>query len=79
MEWFCEYEKYDGGDVFLGDDRKAIIIRRGKVKLKLQGGRNRTLPGVLHVPVFDRYLISIGNMDDVGVKTMFEKDTYKMV
>ena len=19
-EWFCEYEKYDGGDVFLGDD-----------------------------------------------------------
>eukprot|EP00253_Pinus_taeda_P008291 PITA_08291 len=31
-EWFCEYEKYDGGDVFLGDDRKARIIGRGKVK-----------------------------------------------
>ena len=42
-EWFCEYEKYDGGDVFLGDDRKARIIGRGKVKLKLQGGRVRTL------------------------------------
>eukprot|EP00253_Pinus_taeda_P035873 PITA_35873 len=36
-EWFCEYEKYDGGDVFLGDDRKARIIGRRKVKLKLQG------------------------------------------
>eukprot|EP00253_Pinus_taeda_P008134 PITA_08134 len=45
-EWFCEYEKYDGGDVFLGDDRKARIVGRGKVKLKLQGGRVRTLPGV---------------------------------
>eukprot|EP00253_Pinus_taeda_P028074 PITA_28074 len=34
-EWFCEYEKYDGGDVFLGNDRKARIVGRGKVKLKL--------------------------------------------
>ena len=26
-EWFCEYEKYDGGDVFLGDVKKVRIIR----------------------------------------------------
>ena len=38
-EWFCEYEKCDGGDVFLGDDRKTRIVGRGKFKLKLQGGR----------------------------------------
>ena len=25
-EWLCEYDKYDGGDVFLGDDRKARIV-----------------------------------------------------
>jgi hypothetical protein len=25
-EWFCEYEKYDGGDVFLGDDLKTKIV-----------------------------------------------------
>eukprot|EP00253_Pinus_taeda_P013395 PITA_13395 len=49
-EWFCEYEKYNGGDVFLGDNQKARIIGCGKVKLKLQ-----------------------------GVKTVFEKDTCKMV
>jgi hypothetical protein len=24
-EWFCEYEKYNGGDVFLGDDSKTRI------------------------------------------------------
>ena len=47
-EWFYEYEKYDGGDVFLGDDSKSRIIGRGKLKLKLQGQRVRTLPGVLH-------------------------------
>eukprot|EP00253_Pinus_taeda_P006527 PITA_06527 len=78
-EWFCEYEKYDGGDVFLGDDRKARIIGRGKVKLKLQGGRVRSLPGVLHIPALGRNLISVSKLDDAGVKTVFEKDTCKMV
>ena len=42
-EWFCEYEKNDGGDVFSGDDRNARIIGCRKVKLKFQGGRVRTL------------------------------------
>eukprot|EP00253_Pinus_taeda_P022332 PITA_22332 len=78
-ERFCEYEKYDGGDVFLGYDRKARIIGHGKVKLKLQGGRVRTLPGVLHIPALARNLISISKLDDAGVKTVFKKDTCKMV
>ena len=78
-EWFYEYEKYDGGDVFLGDDRKARIVRRGKVKLKLQGGRTRTLPSVMHIPALARNLISVSKMDDAGVKIVFEKDACKMV
>jgi hypothetical protein len=24
--WICEYERYDGGNVFLGDDLTTIII-----------------------------------------------------
>ena len=43
-EWFCEYEKYNGGDVYLGDDSPANIIGRGRAKLKLKDGRIRTLP-----------------------------------
>eukprot|EP00253_Pinus_taeda_P009614 PITA_09614 len=78
-EWFYEYEKYDGGDVILGDDKKARIVGRRKVKLKLQGGRVRTLLGVLHIPALAKNLISISKLDDAGVKTVFEKDTYKMV
>ena len=78
-EWFYEYEKYEGGDVFLGDDRKARIVGRGKVKLKLQGGRVRTLSGVLHIPALARNLISVSELDDAGVKIVFEKDTCKMV
>ena len=78
-EWFCEYDKYHGDDVFLGDDRKARIVGQGKVKLKLQGGRVRTLLGVLHIPALARNLIFVSKLDDAGVKTVFEKDTYKMV
>jgi hypothetical protein len=32
-EWFSEFEKYDGCDVFLGDDLIAKIMGHGRVKL----------------------------------------------
>ena len=47
--------------------------------MKLQGGRIRTLLGVLHIPALDRNIISVSKMDDAGVKTVFEKDACKMV
>eukprot|EP00253_Pinus_taeda_P008764 PITA_08764 len=62
-----------------GDDRKARNIAHGNVKLKLQGGRVRTLPGVLNIPTLARNLISVSKLDDASVKIVFEKDTYKMV
>jgi hypothetical protein len=30
-EWFCEYEQYEGGDVFLGDDLTTKNVRRGRL------------------------------------------------
>jgi hypothetical protein len=78
-EWFSEYEKYDGGDVFLGDDSTTKILGRGRVKLLLKYGRIRTLPGVLHIPKLARSLISVSKMDDAGVDTVFGKNTCKMV
>jgi len=64
-EWFCKYEKYDGGDVFLRDAKKARIIGRGKLKLKLQGGRVRTLLDVLHIPALAKNMISVSWMMQV--------------
>jgi hypothetical protein len=78
-EWFSEYEKYDGGDVFLGDDSTTKILGRGRVKLLLKDGRIRTLLGVLHIPKLARSLISVSKMEDAGVDTVFGKGTCKMV
>jgi hypothetical protein len=47
--------------------------------LRLIDGRIRTLHGVLHIPGLARNLISVRKMDDAGVKTIFEKETYMMV
>jgi hypothetical protein len=78
-KWFCEYERYDGGNVLVGDDSTTKIIRRGKSKLRLIDGRIRTLIGVLHILYLARNLIYVIKMDDAGVKTIFEKETCRMV
>jgi hypothetical protein len=48
-ERFCEYEKYNGCDVFLGYDSITRIIERRKVKLFLKDGRIRTLSRIFHI------------------------------
>jgi hypothetical protein len=78
-EWFSECEKYDGGDVFLGDDSTTKIMGCGRVKLLLKYGRIRTLPGVHHIPKLSKRLISVRKLDDGGVDTVFGKGTCKMV
>jgi hypothetical protein len=78
-EWFSEYEKYDGGDVFLGDDSTKKIMGRGRVKLLLKHGRIRTLPGVLHIPKLARILIYVSKLDEARVDTVLGKGTCKMV
>jgi hypothetical protein len=78
-EWFSKYEKYDGVDVFLGDDSKTKILGRGRVKLLLKDGRIRNLPRVLHIPKLAWSLISVSKLDDAGVDTIFGKNTCKMV
>ena len=77
-EWFSEYERYNG-DVFLCDDNPTKIIGRGRVKLLLNVGRIKTLPGVLHIPGLAKNLISVSKMVDAGVKTVIKKYKCKMV
>ena len=45
----------------------------------LNDERRGTFPGGLHIPSLTRNLIPISIMVDAGVRTVFEKDTCKMV
>jgi hypothetical protein len=77
-EWSYEYERYKGGDSFLGDELITKIVKQREVHLILQNGRSRALLGVLHILSFARNMISINKMSDAGVHTLFQKDTCKM-
>ena len=66
-EWFSEYEKYNGGDVFLGDDSTTKIIIHGRINLLLKDIRIRNLPKVIHIPYLARNLIYIIKMRDASV------------
>jgi hypothetical protein len=79
IECFFAYDKYNRGDVFLGDDLTAIITTRGKVKLLLKDGRIRAFNEVLHIQELDRNSIYVSNMSDASVHIMFENETRKMV
>jgi hypothetical protein len=78
-EWFYEYERYDGGNVFLGDESTTRIIGQGKFKLRLIDGRIRTLHGYLRIPGLAINLIYVRKMDNASLKTIFEKETCRMV
>ena len=63
----------------MGDESPTSIVGHGRVKMKLKDGRIRTLSRVLHIPNLVRNLISVGNMDVAGVKTMCGDGCCKMV
>ena len=77
--WFLEYENYNGGDVYLGDDSPADIIGHGRVKVNLKDGRIRTLPGVLHILNLARNLISVGKIDVADVENVCGDGGCKLV
>ena len=78
-ECFYEYPKYNGGDVYFGDDSPSNIIGCGRIKLKLKDGRIRNIHGVLHIPNLERNLISVRKIDVAGVKTVCGDGHCKMV
>ena len=55
------------------------IIGHKKLSLKLQGGRIRKLPGILYIHALAKNQMYVSKLDDAGVKTVFEKETCKMI
>ena len=69
---YCiDYVEGNFGLAYLGDNEPYQIVRKGKVKIKLQN-ENHWLPHeVRNVPRPSRNLISIGKLDDEGCIVTF--------
>ena len=48
-DWFSEYEEFNGGKVYLGDDSPLNIVGQGKVRIKFPNGRIKRISGVLQI------------------------------
>ena len=66
MEQFSYYEKIDGGQVLLDNNKACKVVGIDTVTLKLIDGVTRTLQGVRHVPELRRNLISLGMLNKQG-------------
>ncbi|GLJ29753.1 hypothetical protein SUGI_0587340 [Cryptomeria japonica] len=78
-DWFLEYEGFNGGKVYLGDDSALEIFGRGKVRIRFSDGRIKRINGVLHIPRLKRNLLSVSKLIDVGVQVVFSEAGCKMI
>jgi len=77
---FTSYTSVGDGEeqVYLGDSRATLVLRKGKVLLKLTYGKTLTWSDVLHVPSIRVNLIFVALLSKVGVKVSFEYDKIVM-
>jgi len=58
--YFIDYVQGDFGLVYLGDNEPYQIVRKGRIKIKLQNGNHWLLQEVRHIPRLSRNLSSAG-------------------
>ena len=62
----------------MGDDEPCDIVGKGDVVVSLSNGLTLKLRNVRHVPKLKRNLISVGQLADGGMKTIFDDDVCKI-
>ena len=71
-EWFTHYEETIGS-VTLGDSYSCDIVGIGDIAMVLSNGYKFILENVHHVPCLTHNLISVGKLDDLGLKVLFSQ------
>lgn len=71
-ELFMDLDEGVKGTVRFGDGSLVDIQGRGKVVFQCQTGEHRVLTSVYYIPCLRSNIVSIGQLDEVGVKTAVE-------
>lgn len=66
--WLENFKDLDGGEVVMGNNVACSIKGIGSVTLKFDNGYTFTLERVRYIPDLNRNLISMGNLDDIGLQ-----------
>ena len=66
-KWFFNFEKVDGGAVYMGGGDVRYITRMGSIRLRNRDGSTRVLIDVRYVPKLKKNLISLGALESKGL------------
>ncbi|XP_057525492.1 uncharacterized protein LOC130804877 [Amaranthus tricolor] len=70
-DWFDTYESFFGASVTIANGTPCEVVGIGSMRLRTSDGRRVTLTKVRHVPALEKNLISLGTLDDLGLKGEF--------
>ncbi|GKF99560.1 retrovirus-related pol polyprotein from transposon TNT 1-94, partial [Tanacetum coccineum] len=65
-DFLFDFKEFNGGTVFLGDNRACAIMGIGNVRVQMKDGLSFMLENVRYIPELKRNLISLGTLDREG-------------
>ena len=74
-DWFCTYELVSEDSMFIGDDHALEIVGIGIVKIKMFDSSIHTMQGMRQVKGLKKNLLSIVQLDIVGVKLILKVES----
>uniref|UniRef100_A0A803N5C9 CCHC-type domain-containing protein n=1 Tax=Chenopodium quinoa TaxID=63459 RepID=A0A803N5C9_CHEQI len=75
-EIFQNFKSGKFGKVYLADDEPLDIVGKGDVMIKTSSGSSWKLEDVRYIPKLRKNLISVGQLDSSGFRTMFGEDNF---
>ncbi|CAI9761832.1 unnamed protein product [Fraxinus pennsylvanica] len=77
--WLENFNDLDGGEVVMGYNVACMIREIGNVTLKFENGYTFTLKRVGYVLDLNRNLISMGDLDGIGLQGKIEDGSLKVI
>nr|GEW94753.1 retrovirus-related Pol polyprotein from transposon TNT 1-94 [Tanacetum cinerariifolium] len=65
-DFLFDFKEFNGGTIFLGDNRACTIMGARKVRVQMKDGSSFVLENVCYIPDLKRNLISLGTLDREG-------------
>uniref|UniRef100_A0A803M738 CCHC-type domain-containing protein n=1 Tax=Chenopodium quinoa TaxID=63459 RepID=A0A803M738_CHEQI len=75
---FQNFKSGKFGKVYLADDEPLEILGKGDVMIKTSSGSSWKLEDVRYIPKLRKNLISVGQLDSSGYRTMFGEGIWKV-
>ncbi|GKB75211.1 copia LTR rider [Tanacetum coccineum] len=78
-DFLFDFKEFNGGTVFLGDNRACAIMGIGKVRVQMKDGSSFVLENVRYIPELKRNLISLGTLDREGYTVKLQNGRVKVI